>query len=94
MYEDERARLFQWYTAVGQETRGTNWNTEILPVRMTEHCVQKDYGILVLRNIKKLPGNGPGHLALGVPAGVGSNRHRGPYQPQQFCDSAKYILSQ
>lgn len=94
MYEDERARLSQWYTAMGQEKKGTNWNMEILPVRMTEHCAQRDYGILLLRNIEKPSGNGPGHLALCVPAGVGSNRHRGPYQPQQFCDAGKYILSQ
>lgn len=51
MYEDESARLFQWYTATAQETKGTNWNTKILPVRMTKHCAQRGYGILLLRNI-------------------------------------------
>ena len=51
-------------------------------------AAQRLWGLL-LGDLPELPGRGPGHPALGVPAGagVGPDGHRGHCQPQPCCGS-------
>jgi len=47
----------------------------------------------LLGDLPKLPGYGPGHSALGVPAGagLGPEGHRGPILPPLWCDSVIHL---
>jgi len=55
----------------------------------TVSAVMLIYGICLLGDLPEPPGCGPGHPALGVPAGsgVGAEGPRGPCQPQLSCAS-------
>ena len=77
----------QWRPVPGQEAVDTKWNTggslwtpENTSVLCTgSGCPESLWGLLP-RDLHKSPGHGPGHPALGVPAGeeAGTDGPRGP----------------
>jgi len=55
-------------------------------------CPERLWGLL-LGDLQKSPERGPGHPAVGVPAGagVGPDGHRGHCQPQPCCNPDKAL---
>ena len=72
----------QWCPVPGPEAIGTNWSAgtslwtlgELLPGDEAPAQVAQRLRSLLLRDHPKPPGCGPGHLALGVPAGAGAEQ--------------------
>ena len=52
-------------------------------------AAQGGCGVSFSGDIPALPGRGPVQPALRDPASAGGWTHRGPFQPQTFCDSVK-----
>ena len=94
----ESAERMEPSTGPGQEALGTDWDTGgslwapeaylwCAGERAAAQAVQRLWGVL-LGDLQQPPRHGPGHPALGGPAGAraGKNGHRGPCQAQLFCD--------
>ena len=83
----------------GQDLRGfpSEHEEEFLPSegdRALEQAAQGGGGVCFSGDIQDLPRQGPVQPAVGDPASAGGLdevTHRGPFQPQTFCDSVRFL---